>query len=1045
MTGSMRGLVSFISRIKNCTNDLDEEKRVDQELAKIRLKFSNKGLSGYRKKKCVWKLIYIHMLGYAVDMGLTESSHLINSEKFSEKITGYIATSIFFNDSNSSQLDVAVNSIKGDLAGGALHVKTVVLAALTNCPVKPFIERLASFISDMAFNEGYGTAAIQKKAIACLNAFLKKDPSIFQEKWAGQLRSLLFSSNVAIVLAAAAFLSTCISIKGAAPFVNEVNTIVEVLSKLVDQSGTYSLEYAYYSTLCPWLQVRLLQLLQLFPAPEKPETVKLIQTVLNHVVTRVEVGSNINKNNADHAVLFEAINLTLHYRSAAGPGLRKDVLTILNKYIGVREANVRYLALESMAKLSGSPETTALIMAQKNTILISLRDIDTSIRRRALDVLFALCDKQTAVEIVNDLLEYLNEKDVQMKEELVLKIALLAEKFGESIQWYIDVIIKMMEAAGNYVGNDVWYRIAQVVTGFEGNEVNTETQKYAATKIIAALNTAHAYEPLVRLGAYIMGEYGDLIIEDSENPASKARQKQYDLLMRHYNSCSPEGRCMLLSTFVKMAGRSPQIKEQVVKMLDGCKVHWDLDIQQRAVEYLTFLGSKTFEEKKGDVLDKAPPFPESFLYNNVILRSLQRLQKKKARHAGIIEEGAEKEETLEMAAVAKDEPLPAKKAPEVTEAAKSEPKPAPASAQLLDIDLGGTEKSAPIPTNLGTDIGAAFGSGFGSGFGAGLGAGIGTGFGAAGAANIFSESAPEPAIKKHPMYTKYRGKFAKEVSIDPEKVKELALPYSNVVHFKKLISSNRAKEGIIYEDGTLLVKLKSEYNSFLARHLVQFSGRKSALESLTVDVDCPKGLEVQCSKVKYPSGGSAEGPIVMVQMMFSEPFATPPVLKVSYSTPSTGSAKAEFALPVMITRFVEGKELTLEAADSEWKELGMSPNCVDAIVKNPAPAQVPHVQVLLKVAQLLHECFGMYVVPPADEAHFNSIYAAGVLALKSSEQTKFPTTAAEVQAPKTGVLMVEAEFYPEMGTNEFRLSVRSQADLSVAEPLLALFKLFINS
>jgi len=53
-------------------------------MAKIRQKFQNKGLSGYDKKKYVWKLIYAHILGYyslgyEVEFGHEEALNLINA------------------------------------------------------------------------------------------------------------------------------------------------------------------------------------------------------------------------------------------------------------------------------------------------------------------------------------------------------------------------------------------------------------------------------------------------------------------------------------------------------------------------------------------------------------------------------------------------------------------------------------------------------------------------------------------------------------------------------------------------------------------------------------------------------------------------------------------------------------------------------------------------------------------------------------------------------------------------------------------------------
>lgn len=90
---------------------------------------------------------------------------------------------------------------------------------------------------------------------------------------------------------------------------------------------------------------------------------------------------------------------------------------------------------------------------------MSLRDPDISIRRRALDLLFLLCDQDSATDIVNELLGYLQENDYSLKEELVLKIAILAEKFALILNWYIDIVVKLIEHAGDYVSEDIWFRV----------------------------------------------------------------------------------------------------------------------------------------------------------------------------------------------------------------------------------------------------------------------------------------------------------------------------------------------------------------------------------------------------------------------------------------------------------------------------------------------------------------------------------------------------------------------------------------------------------
>jgi AP-2 complex subunit alpha len=83
--------------------------------------------------------------------------------------------------------------------------------------------------------------------------------------------------------------------------------------------------------------------------------------MLLKIVNNTEVTKNVNKNNADHAILFEAINLIIHYKNSAFEVLRKDIVTLLGKFIEVKEPNIRYLALETMAKLSGIKVSGSLL------------------------------------------------------------------------------------------------------------------------------------------------------------------------------------------------------------------------------------------------------------------------------------------------------------------------------------------------------------------------------------------------------------------------------------------------------------------------------------------------------------------------------------------------------------------------------------------------------------------------------------------------------------------------------------------------------------
>merc|ERR1719343_787487 len=127
----MKGLQVFIADIRNCPNKEQEEKRVEKELAKIRQKFQNPKLSGYDKKKYVWKLLYAYMLGYDIDFGHLQAVELCSSPKFSEKTAGYLAISLLLSD-NAEIVRLVVNSVKNDMNSQNEHIACLALNTVAN-------------------------------------------------------------------------------------------------------------------------------------------------------------------------------------------------------------------------------------------------------------------------------------------------------------------------------------------------------------------------------------------------------------------------------------------------------------------------------------------------------------------------------------------------------------------------------------------------------------------------------------------------------------------------------------------------------------------------------------------------------------------------------------------------------------------------------------------------------------------------------------------------------------------------------------------------
>lgn len=310
----------------------------------------------------------------------------------------------------------------------------------------------------------------------------------------------------------------------------------------------------------------------------------------------LDMPKNVQQNNAQNAVLFEAINLVIHLDTEQD--LMVQISTRLGKFIASRETNVRYLGLEAMTHLAARSETLDPIKEHQDIIIGSLRDRDISVRRQGLDLLYSMCDPSNAQAIVSELLRYLQSADYAIREEMVLKIAILTEKYATDVQWYVDISLRLIAMAGDHVSDEVWQRVIQIVTN------NEELQVYAAQHILQYIKN-DCHETLVKIGGYLLGEFGHLIADNK----GCSPIEQFLALQGKMRGCSSSTRAILLSCFVKFVNLFPEIKPQLLASFKAYSQSLDSELQQRACEYLT-LATLPTDDLLRTVCDEMPPFPE---------------------------------------------------------------------------------------------------------------------------------------------------------------------------------------------------------------------------------------------------------------------------------------------------------------------------------------------------------------------------------------------------------------------------------------------------
>lgn len=583
----MRGLTVFISDIRNARARESEERRINTELAKIRAKFRETKLNGYERKKYVSKLLYMYILGWDVEFGHLEAVNLISSTKYSEKQIGYLGVTLLLHE-NHELIHLVVNSIRKDLLDnnelfnclalhcianiGGVEMGTALSRDVHQLLIDPYVLITKSVYME-ADRPRTSKSFVKKKAALTLLRLYRKNPQILQKEWTDRIISLMDDPDLGVTLAIVS-LVTALAQDTPESFAAAFPKAVRTLNRVVVEQE-YDSGYLYYKVPIPWLQIKLLRLMLAYQSPSDILLHALLSDTLKLIIARSgEVVKNAQQSNAQNAVFFQAIAVAVHIE--ADKAILDQTLNLLDKFIISKETNVRYLGLETMSLLARNVDLIGPMKRHRSVIMHSLNDRDISVRRRGLDLLYSICDSQNAKEIVDDLIRYLRTSEYAMREETVLKIAILVEKYTTKLEWYIDVTLQLLAIAGDHVADEVWQRIVQIVAN------NEALQEHASRSVLTYMQTAKCHENLVKVAGFVLGEFGHLIANDQNcSPI-----EQFSALHSKFNLASSFTRAILLSTYIKFVNLFPEIKAEVLLVFRQFSEVLDPELQQRACEYL---------------------------------------------------------------------------------------------------------------------------------------------------------------------------------------------------------------------------------------------------------------------------------------------------------------------------------------------------------------------------------------------------------------------------------------------------------------------------
>ncbi|MGH0132255.1 UNVERIFIED_CONTAM: hypothetical protein FKN15_049492 [Acipenser sinensis] len=549
-------LRELIRTIRTARTQAEEREMIQKECAAIRSSFREED-NTYRCRN-VAKLLYMHMLGYPAHFGQLECLKLIASQKFTDKRIGYLGAMLLLDERQDVHL-LMTNCIKNDLNHSTQFVQGLALCTLgcmgssemcrdlageleclkliasqkftdkrigylgamlllderqdvhllmTNC-IKNDLNHSTQFVQGLALctlgcmgssEMCRDLAGEVEKLLKTSNSYLRKKAALsavhvirkvpeLMEMFLPATKNLLNEKNHGVLHTSVVLLTEMCerSPDMLAHFRKLVPQLVRILKNLI-MSG-YSPEHDVSGISDPFLQVRILRLLRILGRNDDDSS-EAMNDILAQVATNTETSKNVG-----NAILYETVLTIMDIKSESG----------------LRTVQTDHNAVQR----------------HRSTIVDCLKDLDVSIKRRAMELSFALVNGNNIRGMMKELLYFLDSCDPEFKADCASGVFHAAEKYAPSKRWHIDTIMRVLTTAGSYVRDDAVPNLIQLITN------SVEMHGYTVQRLYKALIDDISQQPLIQVSSWCIGEYGDLLVSgkcEEEEPIQVTEDEVLDVL-----------------------------------------------------------------------------------------------------------------------------------------------------------------------------------------------------------------------------------------------------------------------------------------------------------------------------------------------------------------------------------------------------------------------------------------------------------------------------------------------------------------------------------
>ncbi|KAJ5555460.1 hypothetical protein N7535_007895 [Penicillium sp. DV-2018c] len=585
-------------------------------------KFEIKTQDMDKKATALLKLIYLEMFGYDMSWASFHVLEVMSSAKYLQKRVGYLGAVQSFRP-DTEVLMLATNLLKKDIVTSSIPNMSLPLITLPHI-ITPALAM--SLLPDILSRLSHSSPVVRKKTIVCLYRLALVYPEALKLAWP-KIKDHLMDDQEDVSVTTAAINVVCeLGWRRPHDFLPLAPRFFELL---VDSGNN-------------WMAIKIIKLFATLTPLEPRLTRKLLRPLMNIIQTTSAM-----------SLLYECINGIIQGGILDGEDdlqEREEVATLcVGKLRGMivldSDPNLKYVALLALNRIVATHP--ALVSMQQDVIMECLEDADVSIRLQALELAVGMVSSDSLQPVVNRLIDQLRQASVpsaelvdtsktsehpdavsvwpdDYKTEVVHRILDLCSQNNYSevvdFDWYIAVLVQLVgllppseHKEGSSHSNEqaaiphsrmnaalrIGTEIRNVAVRVKG--VRLEATR-AAESLVRIDNRSHLFPSGSTVGdgvlgpvAWVVGEYAEYLLSPDRTLLS---------LIDNTNASFPSQTLSLfLQAIPKVFVRVSQTNDpadhwksemslllaRVVEFLETLAAHPDLDVQERATEFLEIL------------------------------------------------------------------------------------------------------------------------------------------------------------------------------------------------------------------------------------------------------------------------------------------------------------------------------------------------------------------------------------------------------------------------------------------------------------------------